>query len=411
MPSTAALALLLALPLCGVAATAKPIPEDSATIHGMIVDDSGQPAKHATVLVYSAHLKNGYAIVCPTCWIDCGKRADTDAQGQFTITGLNPTLRFRLLVLKEGFTATAKGGVDPAQGPLQPIKLTPRTASLDDAMIVHGRVTDVAGNPIAGALVEPVEAFEAQGRYEIGTIPWIDLLAATNASGEFEIVASKPVEKVMLQISPRGLAPQLVTESPGPAINSVVLTEGATIMGRLVAPNGAPISGAEVVLISHTDQIEQSFNDMRVGTDKDGSFAFPNVPARRIWGIYPTIESLRGRNLTAGLRLCETIADRQVVNVGRLTLRPGFSVSGKIVLDDSKDVPPGMHVTINPEWTVYNRLTSIASDGTFEVQGLAPDVYSLGVGINGYASTAGSPKKILVESDRHDVIIHMARSP
>src|ERR1700685_692809 len=144
MRSTAALVLLLALPLCGFASTiAKPQPDASATINGTIVDESGQPAKDATVFVYSAHLKKGYAIVCPTCWIDCGKRANTDAQGQFTITGLNPRLKFRLLVLKEGFTATAKGGVDPAQGPLQPIKLLPRAGSPDESKIVHGRVTDV----------------------------------------------------------------------------------------------------------------------------------------------------------------------------------------------------------------------------------------------------------------------------
>jgi hypothetical protein len=411
MPSIAAFAVLLALPLWVVAATAKPVPEGYATLIGTIVDDSGRPAKDATVYVNSAHLKNGYARVCPTCWIDCGKRADTDAQGQFTITGLNPNLKFRLIILKEGFIATAKGGVDPTQGPLQPIKLTPRTASLDDAKIVHGRVTDVAGNPIAGALIEPVLAIVPGGGMWVGAISWMDQLAATNATGEFEIVASKPVEKVMLKISPRGLAPQLVTEPPGPAINSVVLTEGATIVGRLVAPNGAPISDAEVVLISHEIAYEQNFSDMRVGTDKDGSFAFTNVPARRIWGIYPTTESLHGRNLTAGLHLCETISDRQVVNVGKLTLRPGFSVSGKIVLVDRKDVPPGMHVTINPGWTVYNRLTSIAADGTFEIKALAPDVYSLGVGINGYAPTSDSPNKLLVENDRRDVIIRMTPSP
>jgi hypothetical protein len=109
--------------------------------------------------------------------------------------------------------------------------------------------------------------------------------------------------------------------------------------------------------------------------------------------------------------LCETIADRQIVNVGKLTLRPGFSVSGKIVLADRKDVPPGTHVSINPDWTVYNRLTSIASDGTFEIKALAPDVYSLNVGINGYTPTASSPKRLLVEGDRRNVIIHMARSP
>lgn len=415
MPSqttVVASAFLLAVPFCGFASiTARTADVDSTTINGTIVDESGDPAKDATVYVNSAHLKNGYAKVCPTCWIDCGKHTVTDAQGHFTITGLNPRLKFRLIVVKEGFTATAKGGVDPAEGPLEPIKLTRRTASPDDAKIVHGRVTDVTGNPIAGALIEPVVATVPGGGMTVGAVSWMDRLAATNASGEFEIVASQPVEKVTLKISPRGLAPQIVSEPPGPAMNSVVLTEGATIMGRIVAPNGASISNAEVVLISHEIAYEMSFGDMRVGTDKDGSFAFTNVPAGRIWGIYPANDSLRGRNLTAGLYLCETTADRQVVNVGRLTLRPGFSVSGKIVLIDGKDLPPGMHVSIKPDWTSYNRITSVAADGTFEFQALAPDVYSLGVGIDGYTPTASSPERLLVRSDLANVIIHMTRMP
>jgi Carboxypeptidase regulatory-like domain len=409
MPSTAAVALLLVLPLCGVAATAKPIPEDSATINGTIVDDSGQPAKDATVFVYSARLKQGYAIVCPTCWIDCGKRADTDAQGRFTITGLNPTLKFRLLVVKDGFTATAKGGVDPAQGPLQPIKLNPRAPSTDESEIVHGRVTDVDGNPIAGALIEPVGATQGDVR-SLGTLNWIDPLAATNASGEFVIVATKPVENVMLKISPRALAPKLVTEPTGPAINSVVLTEGATIMGRLAEPNGTPIAHAEVVMTSHDRGNGESFSDMRVGTDNDGSFVFTSVPAHRIWGIYPTSESLQNRNLTAGPHWCETIADRQVVDVGRITLHPGLTVSGKINLLDNSAIPPGMHVTLGTEWAADNRLTDIASDGSFEFKTLARGIYFLSVGIPGYTLAADTPRELLVERDRHNVVIHMARS-
>lgn len=415
MPSTISLAVpafLFALPLCGFASTAaRPVPEDSASIVGTVVDDAGQPAKDATVLVYSAHLKKGYAVVCPTCWIDCGKRAETDAQGQFTIAGLNPNLKFRLLVLKEGFTASAKGGVDPAQGPLQPIKLTPRTASLDDSKIVHGRVTDVAGTPLAGALIEPVMAVQGQGMYTIGTIPWIDLLAATNASGEFEIVATKPVENITLKVSPRGLAPKLVTESPGPSFNSIVLTPGATIMGRLVQTTGAPIADAEVVLFSHEISIEQNFDDMRVGTDKEGYFAFTNVPSTHHWGVYPTFESLQGRNLAAGVHFCETTAGQQVVQLGKIALRHGLTIAGKIELPGKEAIPPGMHVRITPEWTVYNRLTNIASDGTFEFKSLAPDVYSLNVGIKGYTPTADSPQKIRVQSDRRNLVIRMARSP
>jgi Carboxypeptidase regulatory-like domain len=416
MPSTAPLtlrALLLALAVCGFASitTAKQVSGASATITGTIVDDSGQPAKDATVFVYSARLKKGYAIVCPTCWIDCGKHTDTDGEGYFTITDLNPALKFRLLVVKDGFTATAKGGVDPAQGRLQPIKLSRRVSSPDESKIVHGLVTDAAGNPVAGALIEPVGAIQSDGMMSFGTIDWIDSLAATNASGKFAIVVTKPVEKIILKISPRTLAPKIVTEPPGPATNAIVLTEGATIIGRLVEPSGTPAAHAEVVMISHADSSGQAFSDMRVGTGEDGSFAFTSVPVRRLWGIYPNTESLQGRNLAAGFHWCETTMDRQVVNVGKLTLRRGFSVTGQIRLPDKEDIPPGMHVSINSEWTVINRLADIASDGTFEFKALGPGIYNLAVGLNGYAPTPDSPRQILVDHDRPGVIVHMARAP
>jgi hypothetical protein len=70
-----------------------------------------------------------------------------------------------------------------------------------------------------------------------------------------------------------------------------------------------------------------------------------------------------------------------------------------------------MHVSINPEWTVTNRFADIATDGTFEFKALAPGIYSLDVGINGYIPTPDSPQALLVERDRRNVIIHMARSP
>lgn len=276
---------------------------------------------------------------------------------------------------------------------------------------MHGRVTDLMGNPIAGAVIEPVGDVESANLRSFGMMGWMDALAVTNASGEFMINSTRPIEKIMLKISPRGLAQKIVTVTPGSAINSIVLTEGTTIMGRLVAPNGTAVAQAEVVMIPLGHFNEEIFSDMRVGTDKAGSFAFTNVPAHRIWGLYPAIESLGNRNLTAAPHWSESLADRQVVNVGRITLHPGFSVSGKIVLVDGKDVPAGMHVTINSQWTVTNRVTLIAPDGSFEFRTLAPGIYSLMVGINGYTPRDDSPRQFLVERNRRNVIIHMARSP
>jgi protocatechuate 3,4-dioxygenase beta subunit len=384
-------------------------PGRSATITGTIVDDSGRPAKDATVYVYSARLKQGYAIVCPTCWIDCGKRADTNAQGQFTITDLNPTLKFRLIIVKDGFTAAAKGGVDPAQGPLPPIMINPRASTSDESKVVHGRITDVAGNPVAGALIEPVAASLPNGGRYFGTMDWIAPLAATNAFGEFAIISTKPVQTITLKVSSRAQAPKIVAEPPGSAINSIVLTEGAAVVGRLVDLNGRPMAHAEVVLISHDNHVDQSFSDTRVGTDKDGSFTFTNVPSRGIWGIYPSPESLQGRNLAADFHWCETRSERQVVDVGKLTLRPGLIFAGKIEFPEKVPVPPGMHVSINREWTLNNRIVDIAPDGAFEINALAAGIYNLGISINGYTPTPDSPQEILVDHNRQEVVIHMAR--
>ncbi len=402
---------VLTLSIYGFAAMANPKQpmEDSATIDGSVVDDAGDPINDATVFVYSARLKQGYAIVCPTCWLDCGKRANSDAHGRFTITGLNSALKFRLLVVKQGFIPTAKGGVDPAQGQLQPVKLTARSGPTDDSKIVRGRVTDVAGNPIAGTLIESVAGTLPDGGRYFGKVDWIDPLAATNMAGEFEIVATKTIDEITLKISPRGLAPKLVSERPGPATDSIVLTPGATILGRMVGPNGTPIAHAEVVLTLHDHAASESLSDMRVGTDDDGSFAFTNVPARGIWGIYPTVESLKERNLTASPRWCETAADQEVINLGKLRLRPGYFVTGKIIMPDKKEIPSGMHVSINSDWDA-NQLTGIAPNGTFEFSTLAPGIYSLDVGITGYTPTADSPHEILVERNRRDVIISMAPS-
>ena len=59
MPFTAKIAippLLLAASIFGFATTttAKQTSENSATITGTVIDDSGQPTKDATVFVYSA---------------------------------------------------------------------------------------------------------------------------------------------------------------------------------------------------------------------------------------------------------------------------------------------------------------------------------------------------------------------
>src|SRR5258708_16671938 len=92
--------LLLAASVWTVAFGQAPAAE-GVRVTGRVADTGGKPVDHATVLVYSAGVKKGYSEYCPTCWADCGKHATTDAEGNYTISGLSPDLVFTLLVLHE----------------------------------------------------------------------------------------------------------------------------------------------------------------------------------------------------------------------------------------------------------------------------------------------------------------------
>src|SRR5208283_5678029 len=132
----------------GVCSVGVVLADERVTAVGEVTGANGQPVDHATVLVYSAHVKKGYGVYCPTCWVDCGKHAVTGADGNFSIPGLNPDLRFQLLVVKDGYSAAYVDNVDPAKGPAQTASLTPRAPVQDASQVVRGRVLDAHGHPV-----------------------------------------------------------------------------------------------------------------------------------------------------------------------------------------------------------------------------------------------------------------------
>lgn len=121
--------------------------DERATINGNVTTSAGKPVEHATVLVYSAGVKKGYAEFCPTCWADCGKRATSDADGNFAIPGLSPDLVFTLLVLREGYSAKYVEKVDPAKGPAQTATLKTRPPIEDASQLVSAGVGGGCARP------------------------------------------------------------------------------------------------------------------------------------------------------------------------------------------------------------------------------------------------------------------------
>jgi len=397
-----------------ISAASLALADERATATGKVTDAAGKPVEHATVLVYEGHVKKGYGVYCPTCWVDCGKHAFTDAEGNFTVQGLSPDLLFKLLVVKDGYGAAFIDKVDPSKGPAQTSSLKPRAPIEDTSQVVRGRVLDAHGKPVRDAIVEQAGVtFRGPlglGR-RFGPIDWIDLMAVTNEKGEFEIAYSKPAVDMTLNVSARGMAPKLFTEPTGPDRKTMTVTDGATVLGRLVQPDGKPAANAEVGLSTHSRGAGTTFPEIRIGTREDGTFAITNVPAGRIWYVYPKMESLAARELAGYALPCETKDDGQEVNVGDIQLLPAYALRGRVVLNDGKPIPPEMRVTLANDMGSDTQMTGLPPDGAFEFHGLAKGVYVLGPGIRGYKLPDGSTGEVLLDRDRKDVVLRMEPAP
>lgn len=386
---------------------------DRVTAIGSVVDQStNQPIENATVMVYSAGVKKGYDRYCPTCYTDCGKRTVTDEKGAYSIPGLNPDLVFNLLVVREGYGAAFVNKVDPAGGPAPPAALKKRTSPDDPTQMVRGRVVDSKGQPVADALVaQQGIVFERSRRF--GDIDWIDLVAVSNRNGEFEMAYSKPAQSMILQVAPRAMAPKLVMLPTGAARQTVTVTDGATIRGRLVQ-SGKPVADAEFGLSTHSRTSGTVYAEMRIGTNEKGEFALTNVPAGRVWDLFARMDSLAPRNLAAEVTYVATKDDGEEVNVGDIAARPAYTLRGRIVLSDGAAIPSGMRVSLFSDHIPDRQSLLLPPDGAFEFRGLAKGVYTLSPAVKGYQEQDPEQRReLVIEGDRKDVtvVLYPARTP
>jgi hypothetical protein len=374
------------------------------------MDAAGKPIEHATVMIYEAGVKKGYSIFCPTCYTDCGKHTLTDAEGNYRIGGLSPDLHFTLLVIRDGSLATWVRKVDPIKGPADNVVLKPRPPVQDLSQVVRGRVVDAHGKPVRDAVIEQQGVSYKREDGQIGTMfggamGWIDPLTVTNDQGEFEIAYGKPAVSMILQVRPRAMAPKLFTEATGADRKTLVVTDGATIRGRLVL-DGKPVLAAEVGLATSSTSAGRTYPEVRIGTGQDGRFAITNIPAGRIWLLYPKMDSLAARNLAGPVVECETRDDGEMVDLGDIELAQAHVLRGRATLSDGKPIPPDMRVTIFADRGSDSQFAVLTPDGNFEFRGLRPGIYDLSPAVKGYHSAEGF-RQVLVKRDVNGIVIQM----
>jgi hypothetical protein len=361
---------------------------DGATLSGTIRDEQGNPVAGATVSMFTAKPREGVGTICPSCYTDCRKHATSDGQGQFAIEGLDAELFFTVLVMAPGYRSHLTPWLDPLAGPLD-VKLQHYPKNLPPLRSLSGRVIDPDGKPVAGAVVNAVGA-KTPEQHLFGLLRDVDRAAVTDAFGFFMLTTQEPKLGLDVRVSAPGFAvsPSQHFELSQPAAQ-IQLMRGATVSGTLMWA-GQPVRNRAIGIVQ-TNRSHMNFSSERVvGTDEHGQFQFVDLQPNEPYVLYTICQDNVGRSdgepvrgVLKNFELTTPYAGRSS-DVGELTLIPGLSLAGQIVVPAGQVLPAQATVRLgrDPAWDYCE--VAVGEKGEFEFHGLPAEVYSVRILADGY---------------------------
>jgi beta-lactamase regulating signal transducer with metallopeptidase domain/uncharacterized GH25 family protein len=350
---------------------------------GTVSAKSGGPLPvPATVFIATAAPKSGTSTFCPSCYADCVKHSKTDAQGNFKIESLDPQLTFQVLAVAKGFQPKSVSKVDPAKGPVK-IELQP-LADADAApdRSLRGRVVDAQGKPVEGAVVEMVGIESKDGGGSYGALKGIDPLAVTDENGEFLITSQKPFDTMVVKVSARMFADKSFRKLPSGQMNKLVMTEGASLTGRVLA-NGKPLAGVVVGISGVERQAGVYVGHFEVGTDADGKFAFINIPPGVDYWLYTCMDSMKPYGMTP-MRPIRAGKDGETTDAGDLVVQPAHRLAGRVALADGEPLPSKVRLLISRDEAWDSMQIILDKDGNFDTAGIPDELVDLSARVKGY---------------------------
>ena len=363
-------------------------PSERLTLTGTVRSEAGMPLKGGTVFIHTAGPRQGTSSTCPSCYLDCRKKAETNARGEFRIEALDPRLRFNLLVIAPGHKARIISRVDPLAGShsvaLAPLDL----AAVPRDRLIRGRVSMPNGRPAVGAVLE-VKGVRRGNSTRFGGNPDVDPVAVTDANGEFALVTEEVVSEVLAKVDGVGFARRVVSLWAADAPMKVRMAAGVTVKGRIL-DRGKPVAGVSVGMASEERDSRTFVGNYEVTTDDDGRFVFRNMPARDDFFIYGKMESFGRRGLPEIL-LKTTGEDGSTLDVGDLPVAPVRVVAGRVVLKDGKPIPPGTRLGLGREgaWDLIEMV--LEKDGRFRFEGVPSEQVSFSTRLRGYMFSYDNP--------------------
>ena len=372
--------LALLVMLGGVRGVAEEVDTSRPSITGSVTGVDGTPLAGVRVDISTAAPKVGRGIFCPSCYLDCGKWATTDDDGQFTIASLDPTLKFHLVLTHPEYQTLQTPLIDPA-GEAVSLSLDPLSEDIDPSRVVLGVVTQ-NGTPVAGALVDPHGAKTVDRRWwgrVDGVTPTV-----TDAQGRFAMVLPDDYLGLDIRVEGHGFCgEQRELLKPGAEPQSIEVRTGATVTGRLMH-HGQPVAGMSIAVVQLNRSTADDIFIAAVGdvTDSEGRFEIRYLPPDQRYCIYSVAgEAKRSESpfilTTKTFTMPGTDESR---DLGDLEVSQPCSIRGRVVRSDGKPLPPNLRLSFgrDPAWDLVSAL--VEDDGSFEVTGLPPETYEVRVG-------------------------------
>ena len=354
---------------------------DRPDLVGRVVTTGDKPLAGAHVLIDSAAVRQGTSPLCPSCYADCRKSAETDKEGHFRIASVNPELIFNILVVADGYQPTIAKKADPTKEPIKVVLSPLDPDKLDPKRVLRGVVFAPAGKPLAGARVS-ARMFRTDA-YSGFSPDIFDPVAVTNLRGEFVLTSKSPITHVDLLIEGNGIASRIVPgRKPEANPQQIRMTAGATLTGRLVR-DGKPLAGATVGLVQADRSSTTFLGDTSIGTDEHGKFTFLNVHPDDDYFVYGLIGSFKDGGAVAA-KAVHVAGEGATTDAGDLPVVRGHRIKGQVVLADGKTIPAKTRLMVSREDAWDSARVELDAEGRFEIAGLPTERYTLNVMLRGY---------------------------
>jgi hypothetical protein len=353
-------------------------------VTGLVTDAAGQPLAGVRVDVATAAPRVGPGLFCPSCYLDCRRWTTTDEEGRFAIEVRDRSLCFRLLCTLPGRKPGLTELVDPEKGDIH-VKLDALPANWPEAQIVRGRVLDDQDIPVEGALVEPSGAKTVErrwwGRVEVDS-------TVSDRHGRFALLLPAGYQGVDVEITADGFSGASVALlAPGPREHVVTVPAGTRVTGKLVR-DGKPVALMRIAVVQVERSADHHFiKAVEATTDDAGSFVFDYLPADEPYVIYALIDGSNPPHVLSTKRF-QAYGNRQTRDLGALKVMPALRLSGRVVLPEGDVLPADAKLVLsrNPAWDLVS--TPLREDGTFEIGGLPPETYKVGLTVKGFVLDA-----------------------